>query len=213
MYRFYFFDLDGTLTDPGIGITNSVMYSLKKFNIEVTDRSELFPFIGPPLEESFMKYFGFSMEQAREAIIYYREYFRETGILENQVYEQIPDVLRELKDQEKIIVLATSKPEEFAVKILKHFGLYTYFDFIGAATMDGARSKKEDVISYAIKSLNITHKDEILMIGDRRQDICGAKANQVDSVGVLYGYGDYDELAAAGATYMIKQPSEIMRLV
>lgn len=212
MYRFYFFDLDGTLTDPGIGITNSVMYSLKKFNIEVTNRSELFPFIGPPLEESFMKYYGFSKEQAQEAITYYREYFRETGILENEVYEQIPDVLRALKDQQKVIVLATSKPEEFAVKILKYFGLYMYFDFISAATMDGIRSKKEDIISYAIKSLDITHKDQILMIGDRRQDIYGAKVNQVDSAGVLYGYGDYDELAAAGATYMIKQPSEIMEL-
>lgn len=212
MYRFYFFDLDGTLTDPGIGITNSVMYSLKKFNIGVTNRSELFSFIGPPLEESYMKYYGFSKEQAQEAITYYREYFRETGILENEVYEQIPGVLRALKDQQKVIVLATSKPEEFAVKILKYFGLYTYFDFISAATMDGIRSKKEDIISYAIKRLDITHKDEILMIGDRRQDIYGAKANQVDSAGVLYGYGEYDELAAAGATYMIKQPSEIMEL-
>lgn len=210
MYRFYFFDLDGTLTDPGIGITNSVMYSLKKFNIEVTNRSELFPFIGPPLEESFMKYYGFSKEQAQEAITYYREYFRETGILENQVYEQIPDVLRALKDQQKTIVLATSKPEEFAVQILKHFGLYTYFDFIGAATMDGTRSEKKDIISYAIRSLHIANRSEILMIGDRRQDIYGAKANRVDCAGVLYGYGDYDELASAGATYIINQPSEIL---
>lgn len=212
MYRYYFFDLDGTLTDPGTGITNSVMYALGKFGIHVSDRSELYAFIGPPLKDSFMKYYGFSGEQAIEAVAYYREYFRETGIWENEVYEQIPGVLAALKERQKTIVLATSKPEEFAVEILKHFGLYKYFDFTGAATMDGTRSEKKDVISYAVSSLNITRREEIVMIGDREQDIYGAGANGIDSAGVLYGYGSYDELAVAGATYMIGQPPDIMKL-
>lgn len=213
MYSYCFFDLDGTLTDPGIGITNSVIYSLKKLGIEEKDRTELFKFIGPPLIESYIKYYGFSEEQAEKAVFYYREYFRETGILENKLYEGIIELLEKLKAQKKILVLATSKPEEFVVRILKHFDIYKYFEFVGAATMDGSRSKKKDIIKYAIDNLNIKDKSEIIMIGDREQDILGAKDNDVDSIGVLYGYGAYEELVNAGAKYVVKEPGEIMSIV
>ena len=211
-YRYYLFDLDGTLTDPGIGITNAVMYALEKYDIHVQDRAELYKFIGPPLRESFRKYYGFSKEKAEETLGFYREYYRDKGLLENSVYEGVREELQSLKQQGKIIALATSKPEEFSVRILKHFDLYQYFDFIGAATMDGSRDRKEDVIRYVLDSLEITDKKQVLMIGDRDQDVRGALANGICCAGVLYGYGDYDELKAAGAAYIIERPQELARL-
>lgn len=214
MYQYYFFDLDGTLTDPGIGITNSVMYSLRKMGREVCAREELYRFIGPPLLESYMDFCGFSKEQAEKAIVYYREYFSEKGILENEMYPDIPDVLESLKSGGKKLVLATSKPEPFAVRILKHFGLYPYFDFIGAATMDGSRSRKEDIISYAVDAVGegARGRAETLMVGDREQDIYGAKVNGIDSAGVLYGYGSEEELMRAGADYLVRRPAGILKL-
>ena len=146
MLKYIFFDLDGTLTDPGIGITNSVMYALNKFGIDVADRTSLYNFIGPPLLYSFQTFYGFSEADSAKAVQYYREYFRVTGLYENEVYAGIPELLTELKSRGYKLVLATSKPEEFAVEILKHFNLYDYFDFAAGATMDSTRSKKADVI-------------------------------------------------------------------
>ena len=211
-YKYYLFDLDGTLTDPGIGITNSVMHALEKFNIHVSDRKELYPFIGPPLVDSFEKYFGFDEKQALQAVEYYREYFREDGIFENVVYEGIPEMLGELKSRGAIVALATSKPYEFSVRILDHFDLHQYFDIVGAATMDGRISRKADVISHLIDKLRENEKSSILMIGDRDQDIDGAKANGLQSAGVLWGYGSREELMDAGADYIVSVPSDIVNI-
>lgn len=211
-YKYYLFDLDGTLTDPGIGITNSVMHALEKFNIHVSDRKELYPFIGPPLVDSFEKYFGFDEKQALQAVEYYREYFREDGIFENVVYEGIPEMLGELKNRGAIVALATSKPYEFSVRILDHFDLHQYFDFVGAATMDGRISRKADVISHLIGKLGENEKSSILMIGDRDQDIDGANANGLQSAGVLWGYGSREELMDAGADYIVSAPSDIVNI-
>ncbi len=207
-YEYFLFDLDGTLTDPGLGITNSVMHALKKYGIDVPDREKLYPFIGPPLIDSFMKYYGFSHEEAVKGVEYYREYFRDRGIFENTMYDGIPKVLEKLKTMGKKIVLCTSKPDEFAVTILKHFDLYQFFDFIGAATMNEERTKKVEVINYAIEELGIRDRATVLMIGDRDQDIQGAKEAGVDSVGVLYGYGSREELQKA--CYLAKTPEEIL---
>ena len=211
-YKYYLFDLDGTLTDPGIGITNSVMHALEKFNIHVSDRKELYPFIGPPLVDSFEKYFGFDEKQALQAVEYYREYFREDGIFENAVYEGIPEMLSELKSRDAKVALATSKPYEFSVRILDHFDLHQYFDFVGAATMDGRISRKADVISHLIDKLGENEKSSILMIGDRDQDIDGANANGLQSAGVLWGYGSREELMDAGADYIVSAPSDIVNI-
>ena len=211
-YKYYLFDLDGTLTDPGIGITNSVMYALEKFDIHVSDREKLYPFIGPPLVDSFEKYFGFDEKQAFQAVEYYREYFREDGIFENAVYEGIPEMLSELKSRDAKVALATSKPYEFSVRILDHFDLHQYFDFVGAATMDGRISRKADVISHLIDKLGENEKSSILMIGDRDQDIDGAKANGLQSAGVLWGYGSREELMDAGADYIVSVPSDIVNI-
>lgn len=213
MYKYFLFDLDGTLTDPGFGITNSVMYALKKFNISVDDRTSLYKFIGPPLRDSFEMFYGFSREQSEIAVQYYREYFQEQGLYENEVYAGIPDVLTQLKEDGKTLVLATSKPELFAVRILKHFNLYDHFNFIAGATMDDLRNKKGDIIKYALDNCNISEKSSALMIGDRKHDIIGAKENGLDSLGVLYGYGSYDELNEAGAAFIANKPEDILKYV
>ncbi len=212
-YKYCLFDLDGTLTDPGIGITNSVMYALAKYDIVESDRSKLYPFIGPPLKESFRKYYGFSEEQALQAIEYYREYFRAGGIFENKVYEGIPELLGELKRRGVFLALATSKPYEFSVAILEHFNLSQYFDYVGAATMDGRIAKKTDVIMHLLEDLQITDKKSVLMVGDRDQDIDGAKANDLSSAGVLWGYGSLEELQDSGADYLIRKPAELLTLL
>ena len=212
MFKYYFFDLDGTLTDPGIGITNSVMHALKAYGISVEDRSTLYSFIGPPLKDSFMKYYGFSEDKASGAISYYREYFSTRGLFENEMYEGIPDILCKLKSRGIKLILATSKPDEFSIRILKHFGLLEYFDFIAAATMDEKRTSKAEVITYAIESLDIKDRSEVLMIGDREHDIKGAKANNIMSAGVLYGYGDLYELKEAGADYIVETPEGLLDL-
>jgi phosphoglycolate phosphatase len=213
LYQYFLFDLDGTLTDPGIGITNSVAYALKKFDIEVADKSELFKFIGPPLQNSFQEYYNFTEEQSALAVQYYREYFKDKGIYENIVYDGVIELLSTLKRENKSIILATSKPQEFAIRILDYFELSKYFDSIVGATMDGSRSDKADVIRYALEENKITNLSQVLMIGDRKHDIIGAKKNYIASVGVLFGYGSRVELETAGANYIVEKPLEIVRFL
>lgn len=212
MYEYYLFDLDGTITDTGLGITNSVIYALGKFGIEVDDRTAIYKFIGPPLHVSFREFCGFDEEKSRLAIEYYREYYRDKGLFENTIYPGIEYVLKTLKKQGKKIMLATSKPEEFAIKILKGLEVYKYFDFCAGANMDGSRSKKSDVIKYALENLGVTDTAKALMIGDREYDIYGAKEFNIDSVGVLFGYGSKEEFVAAGATYIVEKAEEILEL-
>ena len=213
MYRTVLFDLDGTLTDPGLGITNSVMYALNKFNIKVEDRTLLYKFIGPPLRESYKKYYHLSDEEITCAVTYYREYFSEKGIYENELYDGIAEVLKQIKDSGRKVILATSKPEEFAVEILRYFQIDQYFDFVAAATMDGIRNSKADVIAYALESCKITDLQSTVMIGDREYDIHGAKECGLDSIGVLYGYGSREELQSAGATYVVESVGEIPAII
>ncbi len=213
MYKYILFDLDGTLTDPGMGITNSVAYALRKMGVEPPEREKLYPFIGPPLTESFMKYYGFSWEKANEAVECYREYFREKGIFENEVYSGVRETLSAMKKDGKTVILATSKPEEFALKILEHFDLIKHFDVVCGATMDGRISKKGDVIAEALIRSCVVDKSTAVMIGDRAQDIIGAKANGLDSIGVLFGYGDRKELEAAEATYIVEKVDDIAALL
>lgn len=213
MYDTVLFDLDGTLTDPGEGITNSVSYALGKFGIEVTDKTTLYNFIGPPLVDSFMKYYDFSKEDALLAVDYYREYFGVSGIFENKVFDGIPRILSDIKKSGRKIALATSKPEQYATRILEHFDLSQYFDFIGGATMDETRSKKADVIDFTLKGLNVNDKSTVVMVGDRHHDIDGANQNGLDSIGVLFGYGDRDELEKAGATYIAETVKDIVNFL
>lgn len=213
MYNYLLFDLDGTLTDSAVGITNSVRYALRKFGIEADDMSLLKRFIGPPLRESFENFYAFSSEQSELAVRHYREYFREYGIYENEVYDGVYELLKQLREKGRMLILATSKPEPFAIKILRHFDLYKYFSYVSGATMDEQRNKKEDIIRYVLENCNISEKTSAIMIGDREHDIIGAKKNGIDSLGVLYGYGSYNELKNAGASYIVESPTDILKYV
>ncbi len=213
MYNYILFDLDGTLTDPAEGITNSAAYALEKLGIINTDRTELYPFIGPPLYDSFREFCGLSHEDATKAVSFYRENFREKGIFENKVYDGIPEVLKALKAAGCKLSLATSKPDIFAEKILDHFDLLKYFDFIAASTLAGDRGTKADVVRYALEQLKVEDLSEALMVGDRKFDIEGAKECGIDSVGVIFGYGGREELAVAGATFLAEKPDDILRIV
>ncbi len=212
-YNLILFDLDGTLTDPGEGISNSVAYALNKFGISVADKRELYKFIGPPLHESFEKFYGFSEAKAKLAVEYYREYYKDKGIFENFLYDGVEELLLALKESGKRIVLATSKPELFAKRILDHFGLSSYFHFVAGANLDGTRTDKAEVIAYALENCGRDEPSGVLMVGDREHDIIGAKANGIDSVGVLFGYGSKEELERAGADHIVGNIQEILKLI
>lgn len=214
-FQYILFDLDGTITESGPGITNSVYYAVTKMGYKVEDRSILRRFIGPPLSESFQKYFGMTKTQAAEAIQCYREYYTEKGIFENTVYEGIEESLRTLKKHGKQLTIATSKPEKFAKQIAEHYGFAQYFDVICGASLDESLVAKADIMANALQALGVSaeEKAKVLMVGDREHDIFGAKKNQVASMGVLYGYGDRMELEAAGADYIIETAADIAKEV
>lgn len=212
-YQYILFDLDGTLTDPKEGITKSVAYALEYYGICVEDLDALCKFIGPPLKDSFMNFYGFEEAEAEEAVEKYREYFRPTGVFENKVYAGVEDMLKELKASGKRLVLATSKPTVFAVQILEHFNLAQYFEFVAGSELDGTRVKKGDVIAYALEQAGILDKSHAVMIGDREHDIIGAKQNGLDSIGVLFGYGSRKEHEECGADVIVETVEELREIL
>lgn len=207
------FDLDGTLTDPGIGITNSVAYALKKFGIPVPERELLYPFIGPPLADSFRTYFGLSAQEAEQAIAWYREYFQDHGLFENAVYPGIPALLKSLKQDGRHLIVATSKPEVFARRILEHFDLIAFFDLVAGSLLDNTRTRKDEVIAWALAHTLPQARQAAVMVGDRLHDIEGARKNGLDSIGVLFGYGSREELTAAGASAIAETVDDLGRLL
>ena len=212
-FRYILFDLDGTLTDSAPGITASVKYSLKKSGEPVPDYSVLCKFIGPPLLYGFMSFCGMSNERAEKAVEYYREYYGVKGIFESELYPGVKELLAKLCAAGKKIILATSKPEVFAVKILEHFCISDYFYFTAGATLDKTRTEKADVIAYALKSAGVTDRRKAVMVGDLFHDIDGAKANGIRSVGVLYGFGSRKELENAGADFIAMDTNELYRIL
>lgn len=203
------FDLDGTITDPKEGITNSVAYSLESYGIKVQDKNELCCFIGPPLYKSFMNYYGLSEEKAVEAVERYREYYSHKGIFECTLYPYVEILLKKLSEQGKKLILATSKPEIFAKKILEYFKIDKYFYHIAGATMDGQRVEKADVIRYAFENIGISAMSSAVMIGDRKFDIEGAKALGIYSIGVTYGYGNMEEIENSKPDFICKDVEAI----
>ena len=205
----FFYDLDGTIIDSSVGITKAVQYSLNKFGIQVDDLKSLYKFIGPPLWSSFMEFYGFSKEKADLGVKYYREYYSERGILENTLYDGIGEMLKYQNDSGIRIALTTSKPMVYASKIMEYFELDQYFELIAGSELNGERSEKDMVIQYALDEMKITRNDEIVMIGDRKFDVIGAKRFGIDSIGVLYGYGSLNELKEAGANHIVNSVSEL----
>lgn len=211
--KYILFDLDGTLTDSQEGIMNSIEYMLDTYGIRVEDRSRLRPWLGPPLKDSLMKYYGFDEKTALEGVGRYREYFDRQGIFENKVYPGIENLLGQLKERGCRLYVATSKPETAAVRIMEHFGLSRYFTYIGGATLDDSRTKKGDVIRYVLGMIDDADKHEIIMVGDRENDVMGAKENGLEVIGALYGYGTRGELEKAGADYIAQTVEEIADFV
>jgi len=212
-YDVVMFDLDGTLTDPKIGITKSVQYALSKFNIFEDNLDNLEPFIGPLPAESFQKYYSFKESRARQAAMFYREYFSKFGIYENVVYPGIPDLLMQLYRTRKKLIVATLKPTLFAEKILKRLELSDYFTLIVGSNLDGTRSSKAEIIQYVLSELPGILKQNIIMVGDHEQDIIGANNNGIDSIAVAYGYGSIEELQNANPTYFANSVEDLRVLI
>lgn len=246
MYRYILFDLDGTLTDPKLGITSCVQYALYKFGIEEPDPDKLEPFIGPPLLDSFQEFYGFDEEKGMQAIAYYRERFATVGILENEIYPGVSQMLARLQKAGARLAVASSKPTVFVTRILEHFGIISYFDVIVGSELDGTRARKEEVVEEALRQLlkddsgeqgapargedggigaarmatepqgvtgHMAARHDIAMVGDRKFDIMGAKAYQIDAVGVAYGYAAAGELEAAGADVIVETVEELERVL
>lgn len=211
MYNAILFDLDGTLTDPKEGITKCVQYALLKSGIDEPDLDKLLCFIGPPLIDSFQMFYSLTREEGEKAVEYYRERFSDIGIYENKLIDGIPQLLDSLKKQGKIIALATSKPHIFAKRVLDNFDLTKYFDIIVGAEFDGTRNEKKDVIDEVLRQL--PQNSTPIMVGDRRQDVIGAKECKVPCIGVKFGYAEENELEDAGADYIARTVDQLYELL
>lgn len=215
MYNTILFDLDGTIIDSKEGITKSVQYALSFFGIEEPDLTKLERFIGPPLLNSFMEYYHFSEEDAKNAINFYRKRFAPIGIHENVLYPGISKLLSDLKQQNKVVVLATSKPETFAHSILEKYNLISYFNLIVGSTLDNKRTAKSDIIEDVFHRLNYSkeEKQHCVMIGDRMHDIIGASACHIDSIGVRYGFAKENELESMNPNYIFDTIEDLSKFL
>ena len=212
MYQYLMFDLDGTLTDSREGITKSVQYALRCMGVEEPDLTKLEPFIGPPLLESFVQYYDFSEDQARQAVVYYREYYSETGVFQNRLFDGVASLLSALKLHGKTVTTASSKPEPFVRLILEHFHIASYFDYICGGSMDESRIHKKDVIEELLCNRMRLQGEEwkkVLMIGDRRHDVEGAAQFGIPCLGLSMGFAAEGELEKAGAVSIADSMEEV----
>lgn len=216
MYEYILFDLDGTLTDPKLGITTCVQYALGKLGLEEPDREKLTPFIGPPLKNSFMQFYNLSSEEAERGIVYYRERFSTVGLFENEIYEGIPELLKELKSRGKRLAISSSKPTVFVERILEHFDIHKYFDVIVGSELDGRRTDKAEVVEEALSQLLNGEKKnhrEVVIVGDRKFDVEGGQAHDISTIAVAYGYGPMEELVEAKAEFIAATVAELQELL
>lgn len=208
-YQNIIFDLDGTLANTGEGIINGVFYAANELNLKNVDLALAKRFVGPPLVESFMNHCGLTKEEATEAAKTFRVYYSKIGMYECELYSGIEETLKGLKEKGFDLYVATSKPEVFAIDILKRLGIASNFKEIVGSNLDNTRSKKNELIEAVIEN-NHLEKEKCIMVGDKMQDIVGAKLANIDSVGVLYGFGDYEEISSAKPTIMIKRIEELL---
>lgn len=213
MKKVILFDLDGTLVDTGPGIIRSLGYAMDKLGILVNDPTELHKFIGPPLRESFQQFYGLDQEQTELGVLYYREHYRAEGMYEVEFYPGMKELLERLKASGKTLAVATSKPEEFAIKILEKIDFAKYFSYICGSTLDLQRTTKTEVIAYALQCCAVTDFSSVVIVGDRKYDVFGAKQVGIDSIGVLFGYGNREELEQEGATWIAESAEEVFDIV
>ncbi len=208
-YKHIILDLDGTITNSEEGITKSVEYALSKFGIKVTDPKKLTAFIGPPLIDGFKTFCGFSEPEAILARKYYRDYYGEKGVFQKELYDGIPDLLESLKQASKKLYVATSKPHIYANMILNHFNLSHYFEKILGAEVNELHHDKALYIKEIIEDNPNSSLDQFVMVGDRMHDIIAARKNNIDSIGVTFGFGNISELKAYGATHIVNSVQEL----
>lgn len=207
------FDLDGTLIDSFEGIAKSAQYALRRFGINEENLENLRPFVGPPLVESFQKWYGLSKEQAIEATDIYRERYRPIGILECSLYPGVEECIRTLKAEGYQIGMASSKPEEFCRRILEHFGLLDLFDDVVGATFDRRIDTKEEVLNEVLRRWSDIPKDKMCLIGDTMFDLVGAKKIGIDCIAVSYGFGDAKEMLQNGAVAICDRMADLPELI
>ncbi len=200
------FDLDGTLTDSTEGIIKCLVHALERMGYEVP--RDMNKFLGPPLYRSFAEFCGMDSEQVNEAVRIFRERYSAVGLFENRVYGGIPEMLDRLAKGGKRIMVATSKPEVYAVRIFDRFGLSPFFEIVGGANINGTRNDKDEVIEYVLEKAGISDRSKVLMIGDRKQDVLGAHKTGLKCMGILWGFGSLEELTEAGADYIAETPEE-----
>ena len=216
MEKLILFDLDGTLMNTKEGITKCAAYALKKYGIVVEDTDTLDFFIGPPLHLSFQQFYGFGEKQAEEAVRWYRERYQEIGIFECEAYTGVIEVLQQLKTAGFSMGVATSKPEVFAERIVEKFGMACYFEHVAGSLLDNSRSDKKEVLEEAFRRFEVGRKfqkEDVIMVGDRKHDIIGAKKMGILSVGVTYGFAKGDELEQAGADYIAERPQDLIEII
>lgn len=212
-YGIILFDLDGTLTDSKPGIVNSFNYALKSMGFEEQDAAALERFVGPPLKYSFKTICGFDDKQIDQAIRLYREYYSVKGMFENSVYPGIPELLQRLKSSGKTLAVATSKIMTHARKILEYFKLADYFAVIAGSNPDDSRSTKEEVLRYCLDELHISQKEGVVLVGDTKYDVIGAREVGIDCICVLYGYGSLEELRKENPTYIVETVEDVGRML
>lgn len=216
MTKVILFDLDGTLTDSAPGMVKSIKYMLDHYGIEHPDDETFRTFFGPPLADMCQQHFGMDEEQSQAAVWKYRERYNDIGLFENDVYPGIREVLDTLValDDKPVLAVATSKPTVASTRILEHFDLAKYFDFIGGAAQDRSRDTKALVIEHTLAALDVDPKRaDIVMVGDREHDVKGAAAHGIPTIGVLWGYGSEHELKAAGAVMTVPTPAQLGRVL
>jgi phosphoglycolate phosphatase len=211
-YNTILFDVDGTLCDPGKSMIECARYALSRFDIHETDETNLRRLIGPPLEHAFRDYYGFDEAKADQAVTYFRDMMQREGIQLYEAYPGIPELLDELQKSGKQLAVVTSKIDHIARETLTKTGLIQYFDVM-SAQLPNIVVDKEKILSKALSELNITDYSGVVMIGDRRHDVEAAKTHNIDSIGVLWGYGDRDELGNEGATHIVADANELRQLL
>ncbi len=212
-YKVIIFDLDGTLSNSQKGILNSLRYALEKFGIYEPDDSNIIHFIGPPMYDELVRTYNFSDEDAKKGVEIYRERYTPIGLYETEIYPGTEEMLKGLKAAGKVIAMATSKPQGMAEEVLKHLGIYDYFDFVQGADLVGPIQSKESVINELLKKLGDYEKEELLMVGDTHFDIDGANAVGIDSVGVAYGFGDNEDMLSKGALAIADDAKDLLNML
>ena len=212
-YPYLFFDLDGTISNSAEGITNAVTYALEHMGITPPPKQELMHFIGPPLIRTFTADYDLTPEEGARAVSLYREYYNVKGVYECEMYRGVGELLKRLRDAGYRMVLATCKPTVMAKVVLNYFGIGEYFEMVSGPEFDGTRNEKHQVIAYAMEQLGICDPKTALMIGDRRDDVLGAKKCGLPCVGVLWGYGGEAELREAGAAEVAQNTEKLQNLI